>query len=66
MNPQKISILDYTYPLPNEKIAFHPLSQRDESRLLIYSHDTLQEDHYKNIAGYLPSDSLIILTILKL
>lgn len=60
MNPQKISILDYTYHLPNEKIAFHPLSQRDESRLLIYTHDTLQEDHYKNIAGYLPSDSLII------
>jgi S-adenosylmethionine:tRNA ribosyltransferase-isomerase len=60
MDPHKISILDYTYDLPNEKIAFHPLEKRDASRLLIYKDETISEDHYLNIDHYLPSDSLII------
>jgi S-adenosylmethionine:tRNA ribosyltransferase-isomerase len=35
-NPRKISIEDYHYSLPEEKIAMHPLAERDASKLLIY------------------------------
>jgi S-adenosylmethionine:tRNA ribosyltransferase-isomerase len=58
--PGKINIQDYTYSLPEEKIAFHPLPERDASRLLIYNNNTIREDVYKNIADYLPENSLIV------
>lgn len=60
MNPKNISITDFTYTLPNEKIAFHPLAQRDASRLLIYRNGTIKEDIYAHIDEYLPPDSLLI------
>jgi S-adenosylmethionine:tRNA ribosyltransferase-isomerase len=36
MHPKEISIQDYTYELPQEKIARQPLEQRDKSNLLVY------------------------------
>jgi hypothetical protein len=36
MNPADISIQDYSYELPVDRIALHPLVQRDDSRLLLY------------------------------
>jgi len=59
-NPQEISISAYTYPLPPERIAIHPLDQRDASKLLINQGGTLHEDVYQNIAAYLPADSLLV------
>ena len=60
IDPKKISILDYTYDLPAERIALHPLAERDASKLLVYKNGTIQEDIYKNIAEYLPAESLLI------
>ena len=60
MHPKNISIADYTYNLPNEKIAAFPLQQRDQSKLLIYKDGLIKEDSYKNIASYLPQSSLLI------
>jgi S-adenosylmethionine:tRNA ribosyltransferase-isomerase len=60
MHPKNISIADYTYILPNEKIAAFPLQQRDESKLLIYKNGSIKKDIYKNIASYLPEKSLLI------
>lgn len=59
-DPKKISILDYTYDLPAERIALHPLAERDASKLLIYKNGSIQEDVYKNIAEHLPAESLLI------
>ena len=59
-HPKNISIADYTYNLPNEKIAAFPLQQRDQSKLLIYKDGLIKEDIYKNIASYLPGKSLLI------
>ena len=36
-DPGTISIKDYTYFLPEKRIAKYPLTERDASRLLIYS-----------------------------
>ena len=60
IDPKKISILDYTYDLQAERIALHPLAERDASKLLVYKNGTIQEDIYKNIAEYLPTESLLI------
>lgn len=59
-DPKKISILDYTYELPAERIALHPLAERDASRLLVYKDGKISEDTYKNIAAHLPADSFLI------
>ena len=60
MHPKNISISDYTYLLPDEKIAAFPLANRDASKLLVYKNDILSEDTYQNIASYLPEKSLLI------
>jgi len=60
MHPKNISISDYTYSLPDEKIAAFPLQQRDASKLLIYKDGQIKEDIYKNIAEYLPEKSLLV------
>lgn len=60
MNPANISIRDFSYNLPNEKIALHPLQQRDASKILIYNQGELQEDIFSNVAGYLPGGALLV------
>jgi len=59
MHPKKISIRDYTYDLPEEKIARYPLAERDASKLLIYQEGKIGEDSYSNIATHLPENSLL-------
>ena len=60
MNPYQISIQDYSYHLPEEKIALHPLAQRDASRLLIYKEGKITENIFANIASLLPEETLLV------
>ena len=60
MHPKDISILDYTYDLPEDKIAVYPIAERQDAKLLIYKKGILEEDQYKNIANYLPENSLLV------
>jgi S-adenosylmethionine:tRNA ribosyltransferase-isomerase len=60
MNPREIKIADYTYHLPNERIAIYPLEERDSSKLLIYKNGEISQDIYKNIATHIPENSLLI------
>ena len=60
MHRNQISIADYKYTLPNDKIADHPLQQRDQSKLLIHKEGKIKEDIYKNIVLHLPENSLLI------
>jgi S-adenosylmethionine:tRNA ribosyltransferase-isomerase len=60
MHPKDISIFDYTYHLPDEKIASYPLPERDASRLLIYKEGKITEDIYRNIATQIPEGSLLV------
>ncbi len=60
IDPKKISILDYTYDLPAERIALHPLTERDASKILVYKNGNIQEDVYKNIAEHIPAESLLV------
>lgn len=60
MHPENIFIKNFTYELPEERIAKYPLPQRDESKLLIYKNGNLEEDNYFNLDTYIPPDSLLI------
>jgi S-adenosylmethionine:tRNA ribosyltransferase-isomerase len=61
MNKSKyISIEDYNYHLPNEKIALFPSENRDESKLLIFKDNTITEDIFKNIPLYLNQDHMLV------
>ena len=55
-----IHISDYNYPLPDERIAKFPLSQRDHSKLLVYRHGDISEDSFFNLPSYLPQGALMI------
>lgn len=60
INPKNISILDYTYVLPEERIAKYPLATRDASKLLIYKEGIIAADIYKNISTHLPENALLV------
>jgi len=59
-NPGNISIKEFTYSLPEDRIAKYPLPERDASKLLIYKEEIIKEDIYKNIAEYIPSGSVLV------
>ena len=65
MHPKHLSISEFTYDLPEEKIARYPLVKRDSSKLLIYKDRTLEETLYENIDRFLPPDSLLIVNNTK-
>ncbi len=60
MHPREISIHNYTYSLPDHRIAHHPLPERDQSKLLVYQNGKISDDQYRQLASYLPGDSLIL------
>ncbi len=59
-DPRTLSIKDFTYSLPEERIAKYPLAERDASKLLIYKEEKIEEDIYRNIADHIPSNSLLV------
>lgn len=60
MHPKQLSIENYTYTLPDSKIAKHPLLQRDTAKLLVCEGLQLTDSNYYNLATHLPSASLMV------
>ncbi len=60
MSPKDISISDYTYNLPENKIALHPLLERDLSKLLVYKNGQLYETVFKKINEHLAEKTLMV------
>ena len=60
MDPRHIHISDYNYPLPDERIAKFPLTQRDHSKLLVFDHGDISEDIFYNIPSHLPKGALMV------
>ena len=55
-----LSISDYNYPLPDERIAKYPLPERDHSKLLIYKDGAVSEDRFFRVGDYIPAQSLLV------
>jgi len=58
--PNSINIEDFKYPLPDSRIAQHPLAVRDTSKLLVYKNNAIQDETFTRLEKYLPSNSLLI------
>ena len=59
-DPREIKIEDYNYDLPEERIARYPLSDRDSSKLLVYSSGKIKQDIFRNISEYLSPDHILV------
>ncbi|MBN2633212.1 MAG: S-adenosylmethionine:tRNA ribosyltransferase-isomerase [Bacteroidales bacterium] len=60
MNIPVIKIEDYEYDLPPERIAQYPVKERDMSKLLIYKDNSILVEPFRDIAGHIPADSLLV------
>lgn len=61
MIPEKqISIADFDYPLPEEKIAFFPVSERDHSKLLVHQDGQIHDACFADLPQYLTSEYRLI------
>lgn len=60
MHPKNIAIRDYAFDLPDHRIAFNPLEERDLSRLLVYRSGNITEDRFYNIDQHIESGSLLV------
>ena len=59
-HPKDLLIADFSYELPDEKIAKYPLQERDASKLLLYNNGEISETIFGNIADHLPTNSLLV------
>ena len=55
-----IRIKEYDYNLPNEKIAKYPLAQRDQSKLLVFRNEKIEESCFSLLKDYLPENALLV------
>ena len=60
MDTKNISISDYNYELPDERIAKFPVTPRDHSQLLVYDNGNIIDDHFYNLPQYLPKGALMV------
>jgi S-adenosylmethionine:tRNA ribosyltransferase-isomerase len=60
MNPRELEIKNFTYHLPEDRIAKYPLAERDLSKLLVYRDGKISQDVYRNIDDYIPEGSLLV------
>lgn len=60
MHPGELRIEDFTYDLPDERIARYPLAERDASRLLVYRDGQISEDTYRNLAAHIPGNTTMV------
>lgn len=60
-DPKYISIDNFDYPLPDERIAKHPLPDRDKCLLLVRQNNGLIEKRiFSELPDILPEDSMLI------
>ncbi len=59
-HPKHIRIEEYDYQLPDDRIARHPLPERDSAQLLVYRKGTITSDQYTNISNHVPPQSFLV------
>lgn len=64
-NPKDIHIEDYSYELPEERIAKYPLPHRNDSKLLVYNQGQIEEDVFRNISSHLRGNMLMVMNNTK-
>jgi S-adenosylmethionine:tRNA ribosyltransferase-isomerase len=54
-----IPIQDYYYDLPDERIAHFPLTNREESKLLVYQKGEIRHEQFKSIVDVIPKNAFL-------
>ena len=49
-----MKMADFDYDLPDERIAYTPVANRSDSKILVWDQTIIAEGQYKNIADYIP------------
>lgn len=57
---KNISIDEYDYPLPEDRIAKYPLAERDASKLLVMKDGEIRASQFRHIGDFLPSGALLV------
>jgi S-adenosylmethionine:tRNA ribosyltransferase-isomerase len=60
LNAQQFVIKNFTYDLPENRIAKYPLAERDLSKLLVYNNGKISEDIYRNLDKYIVEKSMFV------
>ena len=60
INVKHITIDDYDYPLPEERIAKYPLAERDASNLLVLKDNQIEKSQFRNLGNFLPKEALLV------
>lgn len=55
-----ISLSDFNYELPEDRIAIRPADERDGSRLLVCRHGEILHHRFRDLPAQLPAGSLLI------
>lgn len=55
-----IQIKDFNYPLPDERIAKHPLTEREKCKLLFYQNKQIKDLHFYDVPELLPEKSMLV------
>jgi S-adenosylmethionine:tRNA ribosyltransferase-isomerase len=55
-----LRISDFTYDLPESKIAKYPLAERDQSKLLVWKNGTIKESVFKDCVDFIPENTQLI------
>jgi S-adenosylmethionine:tRNA ribosyltransferase-isomerase len=59
-HPKDISINDFTYQLPDEKIARFPLEERDASKLLVFKNGIINDQSFRDLSNLFSKDDLLV------
>lgn len=54
------AIQDFDYNLPDERIAYTPLSKRSDSKLLVWDKEIIDESTYAQIDQFIPNNSCML------
>ena len=57
---RNISISNYNYELPDERIAKHPLAEREQCKLLHYDGKMVHDRHFYDVPAMLPQGATLI------
>ena len=60
-DPRSIAIADLTYELPEDRIAQHPLAERDQAKLLVHRDGRNTDRRFRDLPDELPTDALLVL-----
>jgi len=64
-NNTALSISEFDYTLPNEKIAKYPLGKRDNSKLLIYKDGIIKDSLFSSLSDQLTENDLLVVNNTK-